>query len=56
MVCGCGAQGSAICRKLDEEPAVEEIICADYSLEAAQAVCGLMKKGKPVRVDASVRS
>ena len=45
MVCGCGAQGSAICRKLDEEPAVEEIICADYSLEAAQAVCGLMKKG-----------
>ena len=56
MVCGCGAQGSAICRKLDEEPAVEEIICADYSLEAAQSVCGLMKKGRPVRVDASVRS
>ncbi len=47
MVCGCGAQGSTICRKLDEEPNIEEIICADYSLAAAEAVCKLMKKGTP---------
>ena len=53
MVCGCGVQGSTICRKLDEEPGIEEIICADHDLKAAEAVCRLMKKGKPVMVDAS---
>ena len=45
MVCGCGAQGSTICRKLDQEPNVSEIICADYNLSFAEAVCSLMKKG-----------
>ena len=45
MVCGCGVQGSTICRKLDLEPNIEEIICADYDLAAAQAVCSMMKKG-----------
>ena len=53
MVCGCGAQGSTICRKLDEEPLIEEIICADHDLKAAENVCKLMKKGTPVMVDAS---
>ena len=53
MVCGCGAQGSTICRKLDEEVNIEEVICADYDLHAAEAVCHLMKKGKAVKVDAS---
>ncbi|MCR5796115.1 MAG: saccharopine dehydrogenase NADP-binding domain-containing protein [Solobacterium sp.] len=53
MVCGCGVQGSTICRKLDEEPNIEQIICADHDLAAAEAVCRLMKKGIPVQVDAS---
>lgn len=53
MVCGCGVQGSTICRKLDEEPNIEEIICADYSLKSAEAVCKLMTKGTPKQVDAS---
>ena len=53
MVCGCGVQGSTICRKLDEEPNIEEVICADYDLKAAEAVCKLMKKGTPKKVDAS---
>lgn len=53
MVCGCGVQGSTICRKLDLEENIEEVICADYDLETAKAVCSLMKKGTPVRVDAS---
>lgn len=53
MVCGCGVQGSTICRKLDEEPNVSEIICADYDFEAAQAICKLIKKGVPKRVDGS---
>ena len=53
MVCGCGAQGSTICRKLDQEPNIEEVICADYDLKAAEDVCRLMNKGRPVRVDAA---
>ncbi|MBR2577969.1 MAG: saccharopine dehydrogenase NADP-binding domain-containing protein [Erysipelotrichaceae bacterium] len=53
MVCGCGAQGSTICRKLDEEPNIEEVVCCDYDLDTAKAVCRLMKKGTPKRVDAS---
>lgn len=53
MVCGCGVQGSTICRKLDQEPNIEEIICADYSLASAEAVCKLMTKGTPVQVDGS---
>lgn len=53
MVCGCGAQGSTICRKLDMEPNIEEVVCCDYDLKAAEAVCALMKKGTPRRVDAS---
>ncbi|MDD5986665.1 MAG: saccharopine dehydrogenase NADP-binding domain-containing protein [Eubacteriales bacterium] len=53
MVCGCGAQGSTICRKLDQEPNIEEVVCADYDLKAAEAVCKLMKKGTPKQVDAS---
>lgn len=51
IVCGCGAQGSTICRKLDQEPNVSEIICADYNLEFAEAVCSLMKKGTPKQVN-----
>ncbi len=52
MVCGCGVQGSTICRKLDEEQNIEEIICADYDLDAAKAVCRMMKKGTPRKVNA----
>ena len=53
MVCGCGAQGSAICRKLDQEPNIEKVICADYNLAAAEAVCRLMTKGTPKKVNAA---
>ena len=53
MVCGCGAQGSTICRKLDEEPNIEEVVCADFNFEAAKAVCKLMKKGTPKQVNAA---
>ena len=30
LVLGVGAQGSAAAKKLDEEPGVSEIVCADY--------------------------
>ena len=53
MVCGCGAQGSTICRKLDQEPNIEEVICADYNFAAAEAVCKLMTKGTPKKVNAA---
>ena len=53
MVCGCGAQGSTICRKQDQEPNIEEVICADFNYAAAEAVCKLMTKGTPKQVDAS---
>lgn len=53
MVCGCGAQGSTICRKLDQEPNIEEVVCADFNFEAAKAVCKLMKKGTPKQVNAA---
>lgn len=53
MVCGCGAQGSTICRKLDQEACIEEIICADYNFAAAEAVCRQMKKGTPKKVNAA---
>ena len=53
MVCGCGAQGSTIIRKLDEEPNIVEIVCADYNFEAAKAVASRIKKGTPKQVDAT---
>ncbi|MDO5140601.1 MAG: saccharopine dehydrogenase NADP-binding domain-containing protein [Eubacteriales bacterium] len=53
MVCGCGAQGSTICRKLDQEPCIEEVVCADYNFAAAEAVCRLMTKGTPKQVNAA---
>ena len=34
LVLGVGAQGSAAARRLDEEPGVSEIICADYDQQA----------------------
>ncbi len=53
MVCGCGVQGTTICRKLDLEPNVQEIVCADYDIKIAEEVCKMLKKGKAVKVDAS---
>ena len=53
MVCGCGAQGSTICRKLDQEPNIEEVICADFNYASAEAVCKLMTKGTPKQVNAA---
>ncbi len=53
MVCGCGAQGSTICRKLDQEPNVTEIICADYNFETAKNVASMITKGKPKQVNAA---
>lgn len=52
LIIGVGAQGSTIAKRLNEEPNVSEIICADYDLKAAVAVGDNLSKGKAVQLDA----
>lgn len=52
LVLGVGAQGSAAAKRLDEEPAVTEIVCADYDMDAVNNIVGGLKKAKGVQVDA----
>lgn len=52
LVLGVGAQGSAAAKKLDLEPNVGEIICADYDIKAVENVVKSLKKGRGVQVDA----
>ena len=52
LVLGNGAQGSVVARQLDKEQGVREIICADYSLDAAKKLEKTLKKAKAVQVDA----
>ena len=51
MVLGTGAQGSTIAMRLDEEPNVARIICADYNLEAAQRLEQKLTKATAVKVN-----
>lgn len=53
LVLGTGAQGSTVAQRMDEEPNVDEIICADYDMKAVDAVVKDLKKAKGVQVDAS---
>lgn len=52
IVMGTGAQGSIVARRLDEEPNVSEIICADYELKSAERLEKMLSKAKAVKVDA----
>ncbi len=52
LVLGVGAQGSTAARKLDQEPNVSEIICADYDPEAVESIVGQLTKGRGAVVDA----
>ncbi len=51
IIVGTGAQGSTIAMRLDEEPNVEEIICADYNFDAAQRLGKKLTKARAVQVD-----
>ncbi|MDR3305691.1 MAG: saccharopine dehydrogenase NADP-binding domain-containing protein [Clostridiales Family XIII bacterium] len=52
VILGTGAQGSTVAQRMDEEPNVEEIICADYDGKAVGALTAIMKKGKGAVVNA----
>ena len=52
LIMGVGAQGSTIAKRLEEEPAVSEIRCADYDQKAAAEIAGQLKKAKNYTVDA----
>lgn len=52
MVLGVGAQGSTIAKRLNEEPNVNELICADYDKKAAMEMERTLSKAKGVVVDA----
>ena len=43
LVLGVGAQGSAAAKRLDEDPGVAEIICADYDKKAVDNLVKDMK-------------
>ena len=53
LILGTGAQGSTVAQRMDEEPDVGELICADYDIKAVDSLVGLLKKGKGKKVDAS---
>ncbi len=52
MVIGVGAQGSTIAKRLQEEPVVQEIICADYDSKAASEMEKQLSKAKGVQLNA----
>jgi saccharopine dehydrogenase (NAD+, L-lysine-forming) len=55
MIMGSGAQGSTIAACLQEEPCVEEIVCADYDLRAAVELEKTLSKARAVQVNAMNR-
>jgi saccharopine dehydrogenase-like NADP-dependent oxidoreductase len=52
LILGVGAQGSTVAKRMDEEPNVTEIICADYDEKAVKELTKILKKGKPLQIDA----
>ncbi len=52
LILGVGAQGSTVAKRMDEEPNVAEIICADYDKKAVDELVKVLKKGKGFQVDA----
>ena len=45
LVLGTGAQGSTVAQRMDEEPNVSEIICADYDEKAVEGLVSKRRKG-----------
>ncbi|MCL2580178.1 MAG: saccharopine dehydrogenase NADP-binding domain-containing protein [Oscillospiraceae bacterium] len=53
LVLGVGAQGTTVAQRLDEEPGVSEIICADYDMEAVENLVKTLGKARGMQVDGS---
>ncbi|MCP4024240.1 MAG: hypothetical protein GY729_20535 [Desulfobacteraceae bacterium] len=51
-IIGVGAQGSTIAKRMNEDPNVSQIICADYDYKAAQTLEDTLDKAKAVQIDA----
>ena len=52
LVLGTGAQGTTVAKRLDEEPGVSSIICADYNTAAVNELTGILTKAKGMKCDA----
>ncbi len=52
LILGSGAQGSTVAKRMDEEPDVAEIICADSDKKAVDDLTGMLKKARPLQIDA----
>ena len=52
LILGTGAQGSTVAQRMDEEPNVDEIICADYDPKAVSELTKILKKATGAQVDA----
>ena len=53
MILGTGAQGTTVAERMDEEPNVAEIICADYNKDAVDTLVKSLTKARGIKVDAS---
>ena len=53
LVLGVGAQGSAATQRLDEDPQVSEIICADRGLATVESLVKHLTKAKGIQVGAA---
>ncbi|MCC2864350.1 saccharopine dehydrogenase NADP-binding domain-containing protein [Ihubacter massiliensis] len=53
LVLGTGAQGSTVAQRMDEEPNVEKIICADADHKAVDELVKILKKAEGTYVDAN---
>jgi len=52
LILGVGAQGSTVAKRMNEEPNVSEIICADYDEKAVDEMGRTLDKAKAVKLDA----
>ncbi len=53
LVLGAGAQGSTVAKRMNEEPNVSEIICADYDEAAVKEMEQTLDKAKALKLDAT---
>ncbi|MDR0357206.1 MAG: saccharopine dehydrogenase NADP-binding domain-containing protein [Clostridiales Family XIII bacterium] len=52
LILGVGAQGSTVAKRMNEEPNVSEIVCADYDQKAVDALVSELDKATGARIDA----